>query len=35
MIAEADKVGKRIWGPVQKAGPVTIPGRPRKYGVSL
>ena len=30
VIAEADKVSKRIWGTVQKAGPVTIPGRPRK-----
>lgn len=30
LIAEADKVGKRIWGAVQKAGPIAIPGRPRK-----
>ena len=30
IIAEADKVGRRIWGQVQKAGPVPIPGRPRK-----
>ena len=30
VIAEADKVSKRIWGAVQKAGPVEIPGRPRK-----
>jgi 5-methylthioadenosine/S-adenosylhomocysteine deaminase len=30
VIAEADKVSRRIWGAVQKAGPVTIPGRPRK-----
>jgi 5-methylthioadenosine/S-adenosylhomocysteine deaminase len=30
VIAEADKVSKRIWSAVQKAGPVPIPGRPRK-----
>ncbi len=30
VIAEADKVSKRIWGAVQKAGAVAIPGRPRK-----
>jgi cytosine/adenosine deaminase-related metal-dependent hydrolase len=30
VIAEADKVSKRVWGAVQKAGPVAIPGRPRK-----
>ncbi len=30
VIAEADKVSKRVWGAVQKAGPVVIPGRPRK-----
>jgi cytosine/adenosine deaminase-related metal-dependent hydrolase len=30
VIAEADKVSKRIWGAVQKAGRVEIPGRPRK-----
>lgn len=30
VIAEADKVSKRIWGAVQKAGPVAIPGRPRR-----
>lgn len=27
IIAEADKVGKRIWKQVKDAGPVTIPGR--------
>jgi len=27
MIAEADRVGKRIWGEVKKAGPIPIPGR--------
>jgi 5-methylthioadenosine/S-adenosylhomocysteine deaminase len=32
VIAEADRVGRRIWGEVQKAGPVAIPGRPRKQG---
>jgi 5-methylthioadenosine/S-adenosylhomocysteine deaminase len=30
IIAEADKVGKRIWTEVQKAGPIAIPGRPRQ-----
>jgi 5-methylthioadenosine/S-adenosylhomocysteine deaminase len=30
VIAEADKVGKRIWGQVQAAGPIAIPGRPRR-----
>jgi cytosine/adenosine deaminase-related metal-dependent hydrolase len=31
VIAEADKVGRRIWGQVQAAGPVTVPrlSRPR------
>lgn len=29
VIAEADKVGRRIWAQVQAAGPVQIPGRPR------
>jgi len=31
IIAEADKVGRRIWGQVQAAGPVTVPrlARPR------
>jgi 5-methylthioadenosine/S-adenosylhomocysteine deaminase len=27
VIAEADRVGKRIWGEVKKAGPIPIPGR--------
>jgi len=30
IIAEADKVGKRIWGQVKAAGPIPIPGRPRQ-----
>ena len=30
IIAEADKVGKRIWGQVEAAGPVAIPGRTRR-----
>jgi len=30
IIAEADKVGRRIWTQVQAAGPVAIPGRPRR-----
>src|SRR5262249_35695369 len=29
IIAEADKVSRRIWGEVNKAGPIPIPGRPR------
>jgi 5-methylthioadenosine/S-adenosylhomocysteine deaminase len=29
IIAEADKVGKRVWGPVKAAGPIPIPWRPR------
>lgn len=29
IIAEADKVGRRIWTQVQAAGPIAIPGRPR------
>ena len=29
LIAEADKVGRRIWKQVQAAGPVAVPGRPR------
>ena len=30
LIAEADKVGRRIWTQVLAAGPLAIPGRPRK-----
>ncbi len=30
IIAEADKVGRRIWTQVQAAGPIAIPGRPRR-----
>jgi len=30
LIADADRVGRRIWSEVQKAGPIAIPGRPRK-----
>jgi cytosine/adenosine deaminase-related metal-dependent hydrolase len=29
IIAEADKVGRRIWGQVKAAGPIAIPGRSR------
>ena len=29
IIAEADRVGRRIWTQVQAAGPIAIPGRPR------
>ena len=28
IVAEADKVGRRIWGQVKAAGPIAIPGRP-------
>jgi len=31
IIAEADKVGRRIWKQVQAAGPVTVPGRSRQH----
>ena len=31
VIAEADKVGRRIWGQVLAAGPVTVPGRTRQH----
>jgi 5-methylthioadenosine/S-adenosylhomocysteine deaminase len=30
IIAEADKVGRRIWNQVQAAGPITVPGRSRQ-----
>ena len=30
IVAEADKVGRRIWAQVQAAGPIAIPGRPRQ-----
>jgi cytosine/adenosine deaminase-related metal-dependent hydrolase len=30
IVAEADKVGRRVWKQVQAAGPIAIPGRPRK-----
>jgi cytosine/adenosine deaminase-related metal-dependent hydrolase len=31
VVAEADKVGRRIWKQVQTAGPVAVPGRPRRH----
>ncbi len=31
VIAEADKVGRRIWRQVQAAGPITVPGRSRQH----
>ena len=31
IIAEADRVGRRIWKQVQAAGPVTVPGRSRQH----
>jgi cytosine/adenosine deaminase-related metal-dependent hydrolase len=30
VIAEADRVGRRIWTAVQAAGPIAVPGRPRR-----
>jgi cytosine/adenosine deaminase-related metal-dependent hydrolase len=30
LVAEADRVGRRIWDQVRKAGPIAIPGRPRQ-----
>lgn len=30
LIAEADRVGRRIWNQVRAAGPIPIPGRPRR-----
>lgn len=30
IIAEADKVGRRVWAEVQKKGPIAVPGRPRR-----
>ena len=30
IIAEANKVGRRIWNKVLEAGPVTVPGRSRR-----
>jgi cytosine/adenosine deaminase-related metal-dependent hydrolase len=30
LVAEADKVGRRIWSQVQAAGPIPVPGRPRQ-----
>jgi 5-methylthioadenosine/S-adenosylhomocysteine deaminase len=31
IVAEADKVGRRIWRQVQAAGPITVPGRSRQH----
>jgi hypothetical protein len=31
IMAEADKVGRRIWNKVLESGPLTIPGRPRRH----
>jgi hypothetical protein len=30
IIADADKVGRRIWRQVQAAGAIVVPGRPRQ-----
>ena len=30
IVAEADKVGRRIWQQVQAAGPIRVPGRSRQ-----
>jgi 5-methylthioadenosine/S-adenosylhomocysteine deaminase len=31
IIAEADRVGRRIWRQVQAAGPIPVPGRSRQH----
>jgi cytosine/adenosine deaminase-related metal-dependent hydrolase len=31
IVADADKVGRRIWNQVKAAGPIAVPGRPRKH----
>jgi cytosine/adenosine deaminase-related metal-dependent hydrolase len=33
LIAEADKVGKRVWAKIRAAGRVAIPGRPKNPGI--
>ena len=30
IIADADRIGRRVWAEVQKTGPIVIPGRPRQ-----
>src|SRR5262249_40937768 len=30
LVAEADKVGRRVWSQVLAAGPLPLPGRPRR-----
>lgn len=30
IIAQADKVGRRVWSKVQESGPIAVPGRPRR-----
>ena len=30
IVAEADKVGRRVWDAVRAAGPIPIPGRSRR-----
>jgi cytosine/adenosine deaminase-related metal-dependent hydrolase len=29
LVGQADAVGRRVWGQVRAAGPITVPGRPR------
>ena len=31
IVAEADKVGRRIWSTVLEAGPLAVPGRSRRH----
>src|SRR5476649_37536 len=31
ILAEADRVGRRIWNKVLEAGPLAVPGRPRRH----
>ena len=30
MVAEADKVGRRVWTEVQSKSPIVVPGRPKR-----
>ncbi len=30
IVAEADKVGRRVWAKVQESGPIAVPGRPKR-----
>ncbi len=30
VIADADRIGRRVWAKVQESGPIAVPGRPRR-----